>query len=64
MFILTFRLLWGTILSFIAWWIVLFTGKYPQSTHEFNTGSIRWIIRVQLYLGYMSDEYPPFTGKE
>jgi hypothetical protein len=64
MFILTFRLIWGAILSFLAWWVVLFTGKYPQSMHEFNVGTMRWFIRVQLYLGYMSDVYPPFSGRE
>jgi hypothetical protein len=63
-FALFFRMIWGAILSFVAWWVVLFTGKYPQSIHEFNVGTIRWMIRVQLYLGYMSDEYPKFSGKE
>jgi hypothetical protein len=63
-FALIFRFLWGLILSFIAWWVVLFTGKYPLSTHTFNTGTLRWAIRLQLYLGYMTDDYPPFSGRE
>jgi hypothetical protein len=63
-FVLIFRLLWGGILTFIAWWVVLFTGKYPQSMHEFNVGTIRWLMRVQMYLSYMTDEYPPFSGRE
>lgn len=62
-FCLYFRMLWGAILMFIAWWVVLFTGKYPEGWHEYQVGSIRWMIRVNLYLGYMSDEYPPFSGK-
>src|SRR5258708_2763941 len=64
LFVLLFRSIWGGILSFIAWWVILFTGKYPTSTHAFNVGTIRWTIRLQLYLTYMSDEYPPFSGKE
>ncbi|MBW8051576.1 MAG: DUF4389 domain-containing protein [Cytophagales bacterium] len=58
-----FRFLWTTILMFLAWWAVLFTGNYPQSWHEFNVGTIRWITRVNLYLSFMTDDYPPFSGK-
>ena len=63
-FVLTFMRMWGAILRVIAWWVVLFTGTYPESFHEFNVGLIRWNVRVVLYMGYMSDEYPPFSGKE
>ncbi len=62
-FILFFRLIWGSILSFIAFWVVLFTGSYPESWHTFNVETIRWSTRVSLYLGFMSDTYPPFSGK-
>jgi hypothetical protein len=63
-FMLLFRTLWGAILSFIAWWVVLFTGKYPQSTFEFNKGTILWSLRLNAYMMYMTDVYPPFNGKE
>lgn len=63
-FVLYFRMIWGMILTFIAWWVVLFTGSYPQSFHEFNVGTIRWATRLNLYLMNMSDQYPPFSGKE
>ncbi|XOV92083.1 MAG: DUF4389 domain-containing protein [Bacteroidota bacterium] len=62
-FILLFRLIWGSILMFIAFWVVLFTGKYPESWHAFNVGTLRWSTRVNLYLGFMNDTYPPFSGK-
>ena len=62
-FILYFRTIAMMILSFLAFWVVLFTGKYPQSWHEFNVDTLRWIIRVNLYMTYMSDTYPPFNGK-
>ena len=53
---------WG--LGFLAWWSVLFTGAYPADWHAFNVGTLRWSLRVQLYLLNMTDEYPPFSGKE
>ena len=61
---LFFRLIWGSILSFLAFWVVLFTGSYPESWHTFNVNTIRWSTRVSLYLGFMTDDYPPFSGKE
>ncbi len=63
-FVLMFRLFYQAILQFVAFWVVLFTGKFPKSIHEFTVGSIRWSFRISLYLNYMSDDYPPFTGKE
>jgi uncharacterized RDD family membrane protein YckC len=63
-FCLTFRS-WATgIIAFLAWWVVLFTGKYPETWHAFNVGTYRWMMRVQLYMGFFTDEYPPFSGKE
>lgn len=63
-FVLSFRMLWGSILSFLAFWAVLFTGEYPKNWHEFNVGTLRWSTRLNLYLGFMTDDYPPFSGKE
>jgi uncharacterized protein DUF4389 len=63
-FILYFRMIWGMILGFLAFWAVLFTGEYPASWHAFNVSTLRWATRVALYISFMSDEYPPFSGKE
>jgi hypothetical protein len=64
-FVLYFRLLWNMILLFLAWWVVLFTGTFPKSWHEFTVGTLRWSMRINMYMGlWMTDEYPPFTGKE
>ena len=63
-FCLFFRRMISAILMIIAWWVVLFTGKYPQSFHDFNVGTIRWITRIILYMGLFTDEYPPYSGKE
>lgn len=62
-FMLLFRLIGTSVLLFLAWWVVLFTGSYPESWFKFNVGTLRWAMRVQLYLGYMTDQYPPFSGE-
>lgn len=64
MFILYFRAIFVGILIFLAWWVVLFTGKYPDYMFDWVTGQIRWQLRVSLYMMYMTDTYPPFTGDE
>ena len=63
-FCLLFRMLICALFRFAAWWIVLFTGNYPKSMHDFQVGTIRWSYRVYLYIFYLTDEYPPFSGKE
>jgi hypothetical protein len=62
-FCLMFRMIWGGILGFLAWFVILFAGKYPESWFNFQVGTMRWMNRISLYLGNMSDTYPPFSGK-
>ncbi|MDW3211034.1 MAG: DUF4389 domain-containing protein [Reichenbachiella sp.] len=62
-FLLLFRGIATMFLWMLGWWVVLFTGKFPESWHEFIVGTMRWGLRVQLYMGYMTDDYPPFSGK-
>lgn len=61
--VLYFRILIGSFISFFAWFAVLFTGEYPKSWHRFIVGTLRWQFRVGIYLAYLSDDYPPFTGE-
>ncbi len=63
-FILYFRAIWIGIIIFICWWVVLFTAGYPKNLHEWVVGQIRWQMRVVLYMLFMTDTYPPFTGDE
>lgn len=47
----------------IAWWVVLITGKYPKGMHDFVVGTLRWATRLNIYMSFMTDKYPPFSGK-
>jgi hypothetical protein len=51
---------WG-FATVAAWFIILFTGAYPQGLYEFGVGALRWRIRVEAYMLLMVDEYPPFS---
>ncbi|RJE74697.1 DUF4389 domain-containing protein [Reichenbachiella sp. MSK19-1] len=62
-FVLIFRSYATMFLMFLAFFSVLFTGNYPESWFRFNVGTLRWGIRINLYLSYMTDTYPPFSGK-
>ncbi len=63
-FCLLFRMIATQFLVFLGWWAVLFTGKLPQSWHNFIVGTLRWQMRLNLYINLMTDTYPKFSGKE
>ena len=54
----------ASIAVFIAFWAILFTGKYPKGMFDFVLGYQRWTNNVSTYLFLMRDEYPPFSGSE
>ena len=60
---LWFRVLTSVVLVGIMFWVTLFTGKYSRAVHEFNTGTLRWALRVTAYLALLTDRYPRFSGK-
>ena len=62
-FCLLFRAIGMYFVVFIAWWAVLFTGKYPKGMHEFVVGTLRWATRVNVYMSFLTDKYPPFSGR-
>ena len=45
----------------VAWFAILFTGRYPRGMFDFVEGVIRWHNRVVGYaLTLVTDRYPPF----
>ena len=45
----------------IAWFAVLFTGKWPTGLRNFVIGLTRWNTRLNSYMYLLTDEYPPFS---
>jgi hypothetical protein len=62
-FVLYFRGIGMLFLCLFAFFVVLFTGEYPESWHKFNVGTIRWGARVNSYLCWLYKDYPPFAGR-
>ena len=46
----------------IAWFAILFTGRYPRGAFDFVLGVLRWTNRVTAYAFVLvTDRYPPFS---
>lgn len=52
------------VVLFLAWFAILFTGRYPRGLFDFITGTMRWGFRLQLYYNLLTDRYPPFRMGE
>jgi hypothetical protein len=48
----------------IAWFALVFTGRYPQGLYNFNAGYLRMYSRVNGFAYLLTDEWPPFGGQD
>lgn len=53
----------GAVLAVVvAWFAILFTGRYPRGLFDYVVGVGRWSLRVQAYAFLLvTDRYPPFS---
>jgi hypothetical protein len=59
--VLVFLVLAALVSIIVAWFAILFTGRYPQGLFDFLVGVGRWANRVTAYAFLMvTDQYPPF----
>jgi hypothetical protein len=47
----------------VAWFAILFTGKFPRGMFDFVVGVLRWSERATGYAYLLTDKYPPFSLK-
>jgi Domain of unknown function (DUF4389) len=60
--VLIFLWIAAIVVVIIAWFAILFTGRYPRGMFDFVQGVIRWENRVIAYAVLLvTDRYPPFA---
>jgi Domain of unknown function (DUF4389) len=59
--VLAFLWLGALVAAIVAWFAILFTGRYPRALFDYVEGVIRWHDRVVGYAFILvTDRYPPF----
>jgi hypothetical protein len=61
-FVLIFLVIGAIGAVIIAWFAILFRGRYPRGLFDYVVGVGRWGLRVQAYAFLLlTDQYPPFS---
>jgi hypothetical protein len=59
--VLFFLLVGAYVVLVLAWFAVLFTGKWPEGMRKYVVNVMRWNFRISTYVLLMTDAYPPFS---
>jgi hypothetical protein len=59
-----FYVLAAEVVVFLAWFVLLFTGRWPEGMYRFVAGAVRNASRLQAYYVLLTDKYPPWNGEE
>ena len=59
--VLLFLFIGAAVVVIIAFFAVLFTGKWPEGMRNYVVGVNRWGLRVFAYFIFLTDAYPPFS---
>ena len=51
----------SNVLAFVSWFVILFTGKLPESLAGWQNLYVRYTNRATSYADFLREEYPPFT---
>ena len=50
----------AAVCALIAWFAIVFTGRYPEGLRGLAAMYLRWRVRAVAYTALLRDEYPPF----
>ena len=50
----------AAVVAFLAWFALLFTGRYPQGLYNFNVGFLRFTGRAYAFALLQTEDWPPF----
>ena len=62
--VLAFVYIGAFFVAVVGWLGALFTGELPDFAENFLSGTLRWGVRVNGYLYFLTDTYPPFSFDE
>ena len=57
--VLAFVLFGWCLTTVLAWFLILFTGTYPEGLYPFGVGALRWALRVEAYMLLLVDDIHP-----
>jgi len=59
--VLVFLAIGAAVVVIVAFFAVLFTGRWPEGMRNYVVGVNRWGLRVFAYFVFLTDSYPPFS---